>query len=311
MSTGRITLTALVYMCFSVSIIFSNKLVLTTFKFPSYLFLALLQTLFSFVLIQALCSSRIRSDDFLEIPIKILPLSMFSALDIVMGIASTGSLSLPLFTALRRISNLFIMVGEYFLLGTKRSISVYLSVIVMVIGAGIAAIGDITFDPIGYTYIFINNVSTTGKALLTKSRLRDYDFSSIELIYFNSLLMLPILSILVYIKCEFSEIVQFEYWFDPVFLLYFLFSCCSAVALNYSVVQCTQYTSALTTSILGVIKNILVTYGGMFVGGDYVYTTLNFVGLTISTIGAILYVLYNYKSTQPEIQPRNSKTLIS
>ncbi|KAH8867669.1 UDP-N-acetylglucosamine/UDP-glucose/GDP-mannose transporter [Schistosoma japonicum] len=220
-----------------------------------------------------------------------------------MGIASTGSLSLPLFTALRRISNLFIMVGEYFLLGTKRSNSIHLSVIVMVIGAGIAAIGDITFDPVGYTYIFINNISTTGKALLTKSRLRDYNFSSIELIYFNSLLMLPILSILVYIKCEPSEITQFEFWLDPVFLLYFLFSCCSAVALNYSVVQCTQYTSALTTSILGVIKNILVTYGGMFVGGDYVYTTLNFVGLTISTIGAILYVLCNYKSTQPKSQP--------
>ncbi|KAH8867671.1 UDP-sugar transporter sqv-7 [Schistosoma japonicum] len=123
-----------------------------------------------------------------------------------MGIASTGSLSLPLFTALRRISNLFIMVGEYFLLGTKRSNSIHLSVIVMVIGAGIAAIGDITFDPVGYTYIFINNISTTGKALLTKSRLRDYNFSSIELIYFNSLLMLPILSILVYIKCEPSEV---------------------------------------------------------------------------------------------------------
>nr|AAW26215.1 SJCHGC04442 protein [Schistosoma japonicum] len=176
------------------------------------------------------------------------------------------------------------MVGEYFLLGTKRSNSIHLSVIVMVIGAGIAAIGDITFDPVGYTYIFINNISTTGKALLTKSRLTDYNFSSIELIYFNSLLMLPILSILVYIKCEPSEITQFEFWLDPVFLLYFLFSCCSAVALNYSVVQCTQYTSALTTSILGVIKNILVTYGGMFVGGDYVYTTLNFVGLTIRYI---------------------------
>nr|CAX75132.1 UDP-glucuronic acid/UDP-N-acetylgalactosamine transporter [Schistosoma japonicum] len=298
----KIVLAALVYMCVSVSIVFSNKLVLTTFKFPSYLLLALLQTLFSFVLTQALCSSRIRSND-LEIPIKILPLSIFSALDIVMGIASTGSLSLPLFTALRRISNLFIMVGEYFLLGTKRSNSIHLSVIVMVIGAGIAAIGDITFDPVGYTYIFINNISTTGKALLTKSRLTDYNFSSIELIYFNSLLMLPILSILVYIKCEPSEITQFEFWLDPVFLLYFLFSCCSAVALNYSVVQCTQYTSALTTSILGVIKNILVTYGGMFVGGDYVYTTLNFVGLTISTVGAILYVLYNYKSTQPKSQP--------
>ncbi|VDP38710.1 unnamed protein product [Schistosoma margrebowiei] len=231
--------------------------------------------MFTFIIIQTLCSYRIRSDDFTEVPIKILPLSIFSAVDIVMGIAGTGSLR------------------------TKRSIPIYLSVIVMVIGAVIAAIGDITFDPIGYTYILINNISTTGKALLTKSRLRDYDFSSVELLYFNSLLMLPILFILVYVQCDFTEvrnflltntvppekpfhgIIQFEHWLDPLFLLYFMFSCCSAVALNYTLVQCTQYTSALTTSILGVIKNILVTYGGMFVGGDYVYTTLNFAGLTV------------------------------
>ncbi|VDP48236.1 unnamed protein product [Schistosoma curassoni] len=297
MSVRRIAFVALIYMSFSISIIFSNKLVLTTFKFPSYLLLALIQTLFTFILIQTLCSYRIRSDDFTEVPIKILPLSIFSAVDIVMGIAGTGSLSLPLFTALRRISNVLIMVGEYLLLGTKRSIPIYLSVIVMVIGAVIAAIGDITFDPIGYTYILINNISTTGKALLTKSRLRDYDFSSVELLYFNSLLMLPILFILVYVQCDFTEvrnflstntIIQFEHWLNPLFLLYFMFSCCSAVALNYTLVQCTQYTSALTTSILGVIKNILVTYGGMFVGGDYVYTTLNFTGLTVRYVNFVV-----------------------
>nr|CAH8875506.1 unnamed protein product [Trichobilharzia regenti] len=304
MSLQKAAVVALLYMCFSVSIIFSNKLVLTTFKFPSYLLLALLQTVFTFILIQALCSSRIQSDDVTNIPLKILPLSIFSAVDIVMGIAGTGSLSLPLFTALRRLSNLFIMVGEYFLLGTKRNFPIYLSVVIMVAGAAVAAIGDIAFDPVGYTYILVNNISTTGKALLTKSRLRDYNFSSIELLYFNSLLMLPILSILVYMRCDYNAIVQFEYWLDPVFLLYFLFSCCSAVALNYSLVQCTQHTSALTTSILGVIKNILVTYAGMFVGGDYIYTTLNFVGLTISTIGAVLYVVYNYKSSQIQ-QPKS------
>ncbi|VDQ07925.1 unnamed protein product [Trichobilharzia regenti] len=106
-----------------------------------------------------------------------------------------------MFTALRRLSNLFIMVGEYFL-----NFPIYLSVVIMVAGAAVAAIGDIAFDPVGYTYILVNNISTTGKALLTKSRLRDYNFSSIELLYFNSLLMLPILSILVYMRCDYNAV---------------------------------------------------------------------------------------------------------
>ncbi|CAL8102358.1 unnamed protein product [Calicophoron daubneyi] len=300
-------LAATTYMVCSIGIMFTNKLVLTSYQFPSFLTLGLVQTLFTFLLIRIFFSSELNKTDRPDVFRKVFPLSVCYATDIVMGIAGTGSINLPMFSALRRLSNMFIMIGEYIFLGIVRTCAIYTCVVVMVLGAGVAAVGDITFDALGYTYIFINNFSTAGKALLTKSRLRDQGFSSLELLYYNSGFMVPFLAVLVFVRTDFNALIQFREWTNPLFLLYFIFSCCSAVLLNYSLLQCTHYTSALTTSVIGVIKNIVVTYAGMFVGGDYRYTHTNFIGFTLGVLGAILYIYYAYKQNQSEGQkPRGA-----
>ncbi|KAL5969207.1 UDP-glucuronic acid/UDP-N-acetylgalactosamine transporter [Taenia solium] len=161
--------------------------------------------------------------------------------------------------------------------------------------------GDINFDPIGYSFIFINNISTAAKGLLTKSRLSKYNFSSTTLLFYNSMFMFPFMAFLAAYTGAIKPVIEFPLWADAFFVAGFIFSCLAAVTLQFLTFECTRLTSALTTSVIGVMKNTIVSYGGMFVGGDYIFTVVNFCGVTISTIGAITYGVSMYLSKQVKL----------
>lgn len=276
----------------------TNKTVLTYYHFPSFLVLSLGQMLAGIVVLFTCRKLKLVSFQNLtrDTPKKIFPLPLIYLGNMMFGLGGTQALSLPMFAALRRFSILMTMLLELKILKLRPSMPVQVSVYAMIGGALIAASDDLSFNVQGYTYVMITNTMTALNGVMVKKKLESVDMGKFGLMFYNSLFMfLPALVGTWMVGDLHRSFVEFDQWSNPVFVFQFLLSCVMGFVLSYSTILCTQHNSALTTTIVGCLKNICVTYLGMFIGGDYVFSWLNCIGINISVVGSLLYTYVTFR----------------
>jgi len=310
-SRGLGLASALFYCLTSISLIACNKVVLTTYNFPSPIALAGSQFLVTCVL---LLSLKVFGRISLASPTKktfvaAFPLTALYLADVIMGLSATGALSLPMFTCLRRASIPATMILERFVGQNKPSKAVVLSVWGMVLGALVAAMDDLGFDAVSYAMVFTNDALTAArgvyvKTLLSASENDGASLSKSSLLFYNALLSLLVVAPYLYASGTLATVLH---WLsqdnDPpsldtqegtpllVFSMKhyaFLLSASLGPVLQYAIFLCTQHNSALTTTVVGALKNIVTAYAGIFLG-DYEYSPFNFFGISLSCAASIAY----------------------
>ncbi|XP_061784159.1 solute carrier family 35 member D2-like protein isoform X3 [Nerophis lumbriciformis] len=273
---------ALFYAASSLLITVVNKSVLTSFRFPSYMCLGVGQMLTTLAVLQvAKMSKKVHFQDFDSgIFWKVFPLPLLYMGNHITGLASTKKLSLPMFTVLRKFTILMTMTMEVYLLRKTFPRRLVYSVVTIVFGAVIAASSDLAFDVEAYAFILVNDVFTAASNVYTKMKIG-------------------------------TEAVTFEDWVDATFVFCFLLSCIMGFVLMYSIVLCSYYNSALTTTVVGAVKNVAVAFIGMFVGGDYLFSWNNFLGLSICLAGGLAYsyLTFNTQTSQRTNEASDLKIL--
>lgn len=297
---------ALFYAVSSLGVILINKIVLTNYSFPHFTFLAAVQfTATSIIILILIYFKKIDIPPLTaSVFVEIAPISVMFLGNVVSGLGSTKSLSLPMFTALRRFSILMTMCGEYCLLHKTPCSAVILSVFLMVGGAIVAAYYDLAFDLYGYSLVLSNDLFTALSGIYMKKASTSAKCNKMGVLFYNSLF--SAVALFMMFACEHTvsmfrpksdlavpstimQVGSFDKWDDWQFVLLFTSAALMGSVLNYSIFLCTTLNSALTTAVVGCLKNVLTTYIGMLFLGDYVFHWLNFAGLNISIAGSLYY----------------------
>eukprot|EP00240_Pyramimonas_obovata_P013334 CAMPEP_0118936694 /NCGR_PEP_ID=MMETSP1169-20130426/20044_1 /TAXON_ID=36882 /ORGANISM="Pyramimonas obovata, Strain CCMP722" /LENGTH=242 /DNA_ID=CAMNT_0006880041 /DNA_START=724 /DNA_END=1452 /DNA_ORIENTATION=- len=193
------------------------------------------------------------------------------------------------------------MIAEYLVAGITPTRQIAASVMLLCSGAVIAVTDfSVTYDSVGM--ILVANLCQALTTVISKQKMEIKDgLGTYGLLMYNSMYSLMcFLPFFTYGKlhAELEEALTHNDWGKPMFVVLFFFSCAMASMLNFSILLCTKVNSALTTMVIGVIKNLVTTYLGMFVGNDYTFTWFNFSGVNVSVLGSIVYTWIKYNEGQ-------------
>ncbi|OPJ82369.1 nucleotide sugar transporter SLC35D2 isoform X2 [Patagioenas fasciata] len=281
-------LSALFYGTCSFLIVLVNKAVLSAYSFPSPMFLGIGQMAATVLILYVSKLNKIvHFPDFdKSIPVKLFPLPLIYVGNHISGLSSTSKLR------------------------KRYPLSIVVSVFAIVLGAFIAAGSDLSFNLEGYTFVLLNDIFTAANGVYMKQKMDPKELGKYGVLFYNACFMVVPTVIISFSTGDFQQATHFQHWTNFLFVFQFILSCFLGFLLMYSTVLCSHYNSALTTTVVGAIKNISIAYIGMLIGGDYIFSVLNFIGLNICMAGGLRYSFLTLRGNSKPTQPGDEENAL-
>eukprot|EP01116_Phalansterium_solitarium_P003744 TRINITY_DN14563_c0_g1_i1.p1 TRINITY_DN14563_c0_g1~~TRINITY_DN14563_c0_g1_i1.p1 ORF type:complete len:341 (-),score=99.19 TRINITY_DN14563_c0_g1_i1:279-1301(-) len=284
------------YITISVSITFFNKAVLTEWDFDYSNFIMLSQHMFTVMVLFSLKTAR--AIDYPPVEWsrckQLFPLAFLYSLNVSVALSALSALNVPMYSLLKRMIIVVVLAFEKAFLNKSSSSRVKLSAAVIVTGILIAGYGDLAFDPAGYFWAAASCfVQASYLIYVAKKGIEGVD--SHGMLFYNSLLSLPLVFPAVWLSGEWAAIQTYPHLSNPYFQASFVMNLLLGSSLNYAIFLCTSYTSPLTSVIAGQIKNTFTIVIGLFTFGGVELNALSATGLVVNSCGSFWYSWIKYE----------------
>jgi len=297
-STALSIFACVFYAACAISMNFLNKAIVMDFRYPNLVLL--IQMFVTLVVIEFLCFFRV-----IELPALsmarshlLLPVVLLYNANVAFGLMSLGNLNIPMYNTLKRLTPVVVLATRTVMTRRSPSGQITASVLVTVAGCLVAGLGDLAFDPLGYLYAGASVLLQSSYLVLVEKTGAEKDIGSWELLRYNAILSIPFLVLTVAGTGEiYTGLPKLRsLMFDTTFLTVFFTGAVMGCMLNFSLFLCTITNSALTTTIVGVLKGVVSTVLGFFLlGGVKRPSFLNFAGIAINTFGGMWYTWVKYQ----------------
>lgn len=194
-------------------------------------------------------------------------------------------LSIPVFTIFKNVTIILIAYGEVLWFGGEVTPLTFFSFIIIVLSSVVAAWSDLSIareaaaatadalDPeaietsalallnVGYLWMLLNCLSNAGFVLFLRKKIKYFNFSDLDTMFYNNLLSIPVLLIgSVIFEDWSSENIARNFPLDTRNTVFFLMimSGIFSLGISYTSGWCVRVTSSTTYSMVGALNKLPV-----------------------------------------------------
>mmetsp|Transcript_25496 Transcript_25496/g.25743 ORF Transcript_25496/g.25743 Transcript_25496/m.25743 type:complete len:316 (+) Transcript_25496:123-1070(+) len=280
----------------SCSMILFNKAVLSTMDFPYPMFLTTWHMFLATVLTQIMARTTSmlpgvgeKKVTFEVMQTQILPVSLFFAVSLVLANKSYIYLSVSYIQMLKAFTPVAVLIFSY-VSGLEKSSCIELYVVTVIcIGVAMTSVGEMYFSLIGFTFQSLAIMAESSRLVLTNVLMKQLKLDPLSSLYYIA----PMCCLFIGTACLLFEIqsLPLDRMQSTEFILIMLANGAVAFTLNVAVVLLISNTSALTLTLAGIVKDILLVVLSVTVFGSPV-TILQYAGYGVALLGLNLHKEY-------------------